>query len=627
MRRKSLIFVLLCSQLVALGPRDVRQTFGDMLELHVEYKALSPMLARRAVKLYIDQFDPERLYLLQSEVKPFLSLKEQELQALVEDLSQDRMGAFAQLNATIEKAIMRARRLRAEVQSELASSGSLSEDETRVRYASFAHDERELKARTYERWRAYLAMTPGRPRDKVFALWENRHRRYEKLYAMHSDKGKALPDGEHNLCLRVLKALSRSLDAHTAYFSPEEAQMLKANLEKQFSGIGVIFKEDVGGVEIVGVLKNGPAEKSGKVFPGDILVEINGVSVVGMPYEDVLKKLQGDRHGTVRLGLKRISSDGKEILVRVDLVRSRITLDEERLQVTSEPFADGLIGKLTLPSFYEGEGGMSCTRDMRKALLELKKQGNLYGVVLDLRENLGGFLTQAVKAAGLFMSCGVIVVSKYAHGEMQYLREIDGRVTYGGPLVILISRTSASAAEIVAQALQDYGIAVVVGDERSFGKGTIQYQTFTNAAAPAFFKVTVGRYYTVSGRSTQIDGVRADIRVPTRYHAEKIGERYLEYPLQADRILSAYLDDMADIDPKIRAWFQRNYALQLQKKLSLWSQLLPTLTKNSEYRIAHSKDFQQFLECKTNREKDQFSDLQMQEAVQIVKDMIYTQGN
>jgi carboxyl-terminal processing protease len=253
----------------------------------------------------------------------------------------------------------------------------------------------------------------------------------------------------------------------------------------------------------------------------------------------------------------------------------------------------------------------------------MKRQGKVYGVVFDMRDNLGGFLSQAVKVSGIFMTSGVVVVSKYAQGEIQYLRNVDPRVYYDGPLVILTSKMSASAAEIVAQALQDYGIGIVVGDPRTYGKGSIQYQTVTDPSAASFFKVTVGRYYTVSGRSTQIEGVQADIHVPTAYAPYNIGERYLEYALKNDQIPPAYIDPLTDIQGSSKMWFQKNYLPFLQKKESQWVQMLPTLKKNSQYRIDHNHNFQLFLKNMDAGTVDiGMNDLQMQEGVNIIKDMI-----
>ena len=305
-------------------------------------------------------------------------------------------------------------------------------------------------------------------------------------------------------------------------------------------------------------------------------------------------------------------------------------MEEERLLDKSEPFADGFIGKLTLPSFYESTSASSCESDLREGIKLLKRQGNLKGVVLDMRENLGGFLNQAIKVTGLFITSGVVVISKYAQGEVQYMRSIDPRVYYNGPLVILTSKASASAAEIVAQALQDYGVALIVGDERTYGKGTIQYQTVTDDEAAAFFKVTVGRYYTVSGRSTQIEGVQADIVVPTAFSPYNIGERYLEYPLSNDHVPSVYHDQLLDIDGQAKLWFQKNYLPYIQKKESVWHKMLSKLQANSAHRLSHDPNFKLFLKQLKEEPLEEgqnwgVEDLQMAEAVSIVKDMIMLQ--
>ena len=284
-----------------------------------------------------------------------------------------------------------------------------------------------------------------------------------------------------------------------------------------------------------------------------------------------------------------------ESIVKVDLKREKIILDDERVQFKTEPFGDGVIGKIMLPSFYESEGAPSCEADIRAALRQMKKQGKVYGLVFDMRDNLGGFLSQAVKVSGIFMTSGVVVISKYAQGEIQYLRNVDPRLYYDGPLVILTSKMSASASEIVAQALQDYGIGLVVGDPRTYGKGSIQYQTITDPSASSYFKVTVGRYYTVSGRSTQIEGVQADIHVPTAYAPYNIGERYLEYALKNDQIAPAYNDPLSDVQGATKLWFQKNYLPFLQKKQSQWVQMLPTLKKSSQHRISNNPNFQLFL--------------------------------
>jgi len=435
--------------------------------------------------------------------------------------------------------------------------------------------------------------------------------------------------------MHTLKAIAKSLDAHTAYYSPEEAHDMRASLEKQFEGIGIILREGVQGVAIVGLVKGGPAERSGRIHVGDVILSIDGKSITGLSYEEILRRLQEASRGQVQLELKRIKEGHTEERLKVSLAKEKILMEGDRLTYSAEAFGSGIIGKLVLPSFYESGDGSSCERDIREALRQLKKQGNLLGVVLDLRENSGGFLSQAIKVASLFLSSGVVVISKYAQGETHYLRNLDIHSYYSGPLVVLTSKASPSAAEIVAQALQDYGTALVIGDERTYGKGTIQYQTVTDPSASCFFKVTVGRYYTVSGRTTQIDGVLADIIVPSHYHTNNIGERFLAYPLKSDRVPSAYADPLSDIEQKNRAWFQQNYIPNLQKKISVWTRMIPLLKTNTEESLSKNKDFSFFMQIQDEHKQREghfqptplenwgVEDLQMHQAVRILKDMIY----
>src|SRR5690606_13302855 len=230
----------------------------------------------------------------------------------------------------------------------------------------------------------------------------------------------------------------------------------------------------------------------------------------------------------------------------------------------------GIIGKITLYSFYESANGESCEKDIKNAIRKFQEIGTLRGLILDLRENSGGFLSQAVKVSAIFLSNGVVVISKYGTGELHYLRNIVGRSFFNGPLVVLTSKMSASAAEIVAQALQDYGVGVIVGDARTFGKGSIQYQTVTDEKAELFFKIPLGKSYTACCRQTQSERVKADIVVTTYYAPCNIGERYLEYPLVADTVESAFVDPLNDLDASAKRLFQRKYLPYLQRVVSFW---------------------------------------------------------
>jgi carboxyl-terminal processing protease len=247
-----------------------------------------------------------------------------------------------------------------------------------------------------------------------------------------------------------------------------------------------------------------------------------------------------------------------------------------------------------------------------------------------MRENSGGFLSQAVKIAGLFVPNGIIVISKYHDGEARYTRDVDGKMYYSGPLILLVSKASASAAEIVTGALQDYGVALVAGDERTYGKGTMQYQTITDVQASNFYKVTVGRYYTLSGRSTQIEGIQADIVLPTEYAPYNIGERFLEFPLSGD-----YLKQHEIPKNGISVLPPFQYPRMEKRGYFPWKGMLAVLKENSKKRIEKDANYQAFLRKLQLNDSEFFSktlptshdpgleDLQMKESVNILKDMIY----
>ncbi|MBI3901210.1 MAG: PDZ domain-containing protein, partial [Chlamydiia bacterium] len=405
-----------------------------------------------------------------------------------------------------------------------------------------AHSLAELKARHYNRFVEFIsfqlkeiAIDDPTKGTKIIHLCEKQLCYMENEYLGLDDQNHPLnsKEQEHLIVSRTLKALANSLDAHTAYYSPDEAYAMKVQLEKGMCGIGVVLREGIDGIVIQDMIAGGPAEKSGKILKGDAIVEVDGQSVKEYSFQRVLEIMKGKEGTQTTLGIQRKQQGGGGEFVQVELTRAKIILADQRVDISSEPYGDGIIGKITLHSFYEGEDGISSEKDLKRAIDQLREEGKLCGLVLDMRENSGGFLSQSVKVTGLFISSGVVVISKYSDESMKYYRAVDGERYYDGPLVVLISRGSASATEIVAQALQDYGVAVVVGDEQTYGKGTIQHQTITSDGPPSFFKVTIGRYYTVSGRSTQIDGVKSDIVVPSAMNFGEIGEAYLEYPLPA----------------------------------------------------------------------------------------------
>ena len=229
----------------------------------------------------------------------------------------------------------------------------------------------------------------------------------------------------------------------------------------------------------------------------------------------------------------------------------------------------------------------------------------------------------------MFIPKGIVAIAKYSTGEIHYNRDLDGRLLFQGPVVIMTSKASASAAEVVAQALQDYGVALVVGDERTYGKGSMQFQNITDDQAPAYFKVTVGRYYTVSGRSTQIDGVIADIVVPSYYAPFPIGERFLQFPITRDDLGFSFIDPNNPVRKLSGVNSEQLFSSYFPRQQLKWKVMLPKLKENSQTRIRNNPRYVEYLnkveafqEGKTVFIDHWKEDMQLTECMNIVKDMI-----
>ena len=586
---------------------------------HLGQKQINDEILKHAFKIYIDQFDPDRTYLLQEEIKPYLQFSPAEIQELTSQYKAGNFSSFEKLNAVIQKSILRAREFRKELlqkpeaifnaADQLQSSKDnewLDPDLNRL----FSTSDAQLKQRIREQMVNFIQAEQKRYgkeqvlryKSKLLVLFDNALGNIEDSYLYQTSDGKPFNANqkENAFVLHVLKSLASSLDAHTAFYSNSEAYDLKVRLEKEFDGIGVVLQQTPEGVIISSLIEGGPASKSGQIFANDRIIKVDGKPIDGESLSNVMDLMRGSKGSKIELVLARSIQEGKkqeEKKITVNLMRAPIAVKGERVDVKYEQYGNGIIGMITLHSFYQGEDGSGSEADLRKAIQELDKKGNLRGLILDLRENSGGFLSQAVKVSGIFISNGVVVMSKYSDGQERIYRDMDGKTGFNGPLIILTSKATASAAEIVAQALQDYGVALIVGDEHTYGKGTIQSQTITGqeGAATSFFKVTVGKYYTVSGKTPQLEGVKADIVAPGPFSQEHIGEQYLDHPLKPDSIPAEYNDNLQDIDPGLRSWYMKYYTPTIQHKVLTWQNMLPTLKKNSAYRMEHNKNYQMFL--------------------------------
>ncbi|ELT92866.1 hypothetical protein CAPTEDRAFT_208901, partial [Capitella teleta] len=372
-------------------------------------------------------------------------------------------------------------------------------------------------------------------------------------------------------------------------------------------GIGAVLSAEDEYTKVVSVVAGGPAEKAGQLKPGDKIVSVGQgkkgelEDVVGMRLDDVVKLIRGAKHTLVRLEI--IPGSSKDSSTRVyDIVRDRVKLEEQDAssKIIEVPMngKTGRIGVIELPTFYidfkAAQSGdpdyKSTTRDVRKLLDKLKKQ-KVDGLVIDLRGNGGGSLQEANELTGLFIDKGPTVVVRNNRGRSERQEDPDSDQLYDGPMVVMIDRLSASASEIFAGAMQDYGRALIVGSQ-SYGKGTVQSIQPLNHGQ---LKLTLAKFYRVSGQSTQNRGVIPDIIFPSLYDGRDIGEDTLPDALPWDNIAPASFRPYADFSP---------YLPELQKKHVYRTR------KNADFVYLHEmKDYFEHYENQTkvslNQEKRQ----------------------
>jgi carboxyl-terminal processing protease len=343
-----------------------------------------------------------------------------------------------------------------------------------------------------------------------------------------------------------LTALSNAFDPHSDYLSPQQAENFKiTSVDLKLTGIGAVLTSKDGYTEIVRLMPGGPAHKSGEIKPSDRIIAVGQgdeepVDVIEEKLGNVVEMIRGPVGTEVRLTVIPGEAGGGGTKKIIRLTRDEIPLEDQfaRARIVEESDDQGnpfRLGVIALGQFYDDSAA-----DVEILANRLKKEG-IQGLVLDLRHNGGGLLSEAIKLTGLFIDQGPVVQVRDSLERSDILRDDDQKVAYDGPLVVLVDRLSASAAEITAAALQDYGRALIVGGKATHGKGTVQtihplsqYIRPQAIASPGELKFTISKFYRVAGGTTQREGVAADIILPSLYDYADIGESILPNSLPAD---------------------------------------------------------------------------------------------
>lgn len=534
-------------------------------------------LSRRFLDDYLKDLDFQRLYFTQEDVDRFNEAYGSRMHSLI--LQGKSMDAATKIYDIFKQ------RVRARVkQTEKLLNGNdfdfTSNDKVMMSRKDAAWPKNEKEAA--ELWRLQI---------KEAVLGEILRR--EMLAKMAKEQGKADPGSDdrspkEKVSLRYkrflasvedvdneevanyfLSAVARAYDPHTDYMSAREMSRFKDSMKNELVGIGALLQaEEDGATKIMGIVVGGPADREGSLKLNDRVVGVNVlntdkptdmVDIMFMKIDKVVDLIRG-KEGT-SVALKVEPASGPPGVTRMVVIkRGKVEMKDEQaggelIEIKNEKNQSKRLGLITLPSFYADfdNGEVSCADDVEKILNRLMDE-KIDGLILDLRNNGGGSLDEVRRMTGFFMEQGPVVQVKDTLGRVQVKNSENGKPIYTGPMVVLTDRSSASASEILAGALQDFNRAVVVGEVSTFGKGTVQQPMdigrmlplFSNRNGAGFLKVTIQKFYRPSGSSTQMDGVASDVVIPSIMDGLEIGESYLEHALEHDLIRSA--EDFKPLD-------------------------------------------------------------------------------
>ncbi len=394
-----------------------------------------------------------------------------------------------------------------------------------------------------------------------------------------------------------MNSITEAYDPHTNYFSPKASELFKQSMSLSLEGIGASLQVENEYTKVARILPGGDADKSGKLHVNDLIIGVaqgkdgEMVDVIGWRLDDVVKLIKGPKGTLVRLLILPAPEGINGHSLEITLVRDKIKLEDQAAKKSIIKYRadkkEMKLGVITLPSFYmdfeayqRGEPDYrSTTRDVKKLIEELKKE-NIDGLVMDLRNNGGGSLTEAIDLTGLFIKEGPVVQVRNSNNQKQIGEDDDKTVAYTGPLVILTNRFSASASEIFAGAIQDYHRGVIAG-ESTYGKGTVQrvqdLKPMLNEKAPVGeLKYTFQKFYRVSGSSTQHKGVEPDIKFPTALDPEQYGESANLSALPWDEIKAVSYQKYTDVNDKIISDLNKSYNGRVKHDKSLKNFIVDT---------------------------------------------------
>lgn len=518
---------------------------------------------------YLKAVDPSHLHFLQSDIDEFsvYRLKLDELTLLRGDTSP-AYKIYAKLIERQTQRVTFVKDALARGQFDFKSKETWKTDRDKEPWPMSLAEARVLwdMALRHEYLQEKLA---GKGADEIIRTLQ---RRYDRMLRMANEVS-----GD-DIFEVYLNALAHAYDPHTDFMGAAQMEDFAIQMNLKVCGVGATLESDDGFCRISALVSGGPAARSGGLQAGDRIVAVQQgkgepVDIVDMPLHKAIDLIRGPKGSRVKLTVIPANATSDSVRKTVVLVRDEIKLEEQEAKayIADMPWEGRQvrIGVIDLPVFYadmdddrRGAPRKSATEDVARLLVKLNEQ-RIEGLVLDLRNNGGGSLDEAIGITGLFIPSGPVVQTKDADGRIQVDSDEDGQVLYSGPLVVLTDRTSASASEIVAGALQDHGRAVVVGDPSTFGKGTVQSiiplgeimkrTGLVTKSNPGSLKMTVAKFYRPSGASTQLRGVTPDITLPSPTDVPDIAEMRMDNAIAWDAVEPSNFESLDLVDPYLSA--------------------------------------------------------------------------
>jgi carboxyl-terminal processing protease len=560
---------------------NISQLAREFLKHHVIQSALGTEIEQRAIESYLHRLDTSRSLMLDSEVGDLRA----KLTGVFESLSA---GNCAQIMAVHERLIELQAASEAHAKALVADENFKLDESIEIRIDPDQRGYPKTEAERNELWRKLVHFQMSNYIGAGEKLPEAK-RLLAHRYELRTKRLRELPQWE--IYSIFLDSFATALDPHSNYLSPEAVEDFRISMSLSLEGIGVALSERDGYSVVERIIPGGAADRIEKgLEPNDKIIAVaedggEAVNIVDMPLREAVSLIRGKKGTKVHLTVLRQGDETQRFplaIVRdkIDLAEQAASLRFETRERHGKPFKLAIID---LPSFYgdADPGQRQCTDDVEN-LLKQVKEAKADGLLLDLSRNGGGLLEHAVKISGFFIRKGEVVGVQNSRGQLSVLSDRDERILYTGPMVVHVSRVSASASEILAGALKDYHRAVITGDDHTFGKGTVQTVTPLPPGLGAL-KITTARFFRPGGQSTQNDGVASDVVIPSLLATDDLGERHQPFALSGEKIPPLFGSFANAIGPE-------------DAGSQVSGTALASLVRSSSERVAKSHEFEEVRE-------------------------------